>query len=147
MNTTTNTDKSHRHGKSDFKQYLRFEKLFGYVHDLRVIPNSSPSAYVAKVSVPQGQGERVRYVNFELNVKSADALVLFLDQQPVIVDDNKKVTVRFACHSVYPKAYIAKQGKFEGQVMPYFSAQLSYLFAMKVDGQFVYGERLDAPAS
>ena len=74
-------------------------------------------------------------------MKSAEALILFLEHQASIDDEQTKVTIRFACHNVYPKAFVAKKGKHKGQSMVYLSAQLSYLFTMKVNGQVIFGER------
>lgn len=131
----------------DFKQYLVFEKKFGYLHAFREIPNSQPKVYTAKISVPQGQGDRIQYVNFELYVKSAEALSLFLDNRDVIDDDQAKVTVRFSCSFVQPKAYIAQSGQREGEIVPYFSGNLSYLYSMKINGEQVFGYRPMAQAA
>lgn len=141
MKETTQHRYQSRRGHNDFKQYLRFEKLFGYVHEVRAIPQSKPQAYAAKIAVPQGQGQRIQYLTFELYVKSAEALVLLLDQMDAIDDDDTKVTVRFSCNTLYPKAYIGQRGKYEGEIVSYFSGNLSHLFSMKVDGEIVYGDR------
>ncbi len=140
----TNSQQTHRQtgrNNGDFKQYLGFEKKFGYLHEFREIPNSNPKVYTAKISVPHGQGGNIKYANFELYVKTADALSLFLDHKDKIDDKNEKVTIRFSSTNVQPRGYIAQSGKNVGEVISYFSGNLSYLYFMKVNGEQVYGFR------
>lgn len=128
-----------RNRTSEFKQYLSFDKKFGYLHEIREVPTQNSKTYTARIAVPVGQGERMNYVNFELYIKSADALLVFLEKLEVINDDETKVTIRFSCTNTHPRAYVAKNGQREGQAIPYMGGNLSYLYSMKVDGHAVYG--------
>ncbi len=142
MTTTTNQSNQYRSGGfSDFKQYLGFEKKFGYLHDIHVIPGSKTRA--VRISVPQGQGNNITYETFELYVKPADALVAFLEHEKAINDDETKVTVRFSCGNIKPRAYVCQSGEREGEILSYFHGNLNHLFTMKVDGKIVHGERND----
>lgn len=140
--SNTTQDRNHTgNNNGDFKQYLGFDKRFGYLHELREVPDSNPKVYSARIAVPQGQGKHINYVNLELYVKSAEALLLFFDHIEAINDDDTRVTLRFSCSNVYPKAYIGQSGSRAGEAIAYLSGNLSHVFSMKVNGQFVFGER------
>lgn len=139
MTNSQQTQRRTGRNNGDFKQYLGFEKKFGYLHEFREIPNSSPKVYTAKISVPHGQGGNIKYSNFELYVKTADALSLFLDHKDKIDDKNVKVTIRFSSTNVQARGYVAQSGRNVGEVISYFSGNLSYLYFMKINGEQVYG--------
>lgn len=142
MNNTTQ-QRFQRNRTSDFKQYLGFDKKFGYLHEIREIQTQNSKTYTARIAVPIGQGDRMNYVNFELYIKSADALIVFLSHHKAIDDENTKVTVRFSCGNTHPRAYIAKSGVREGQAVPYLGGNLMYLHTMKIDGVVVHGYTQD----
>lgn len=139
MNNTTSYNRNTGNNNGDFKQYLSFEKRFGYLHAVREVPRSNPKTYSAKISVPQGQGKHIRYVNFEVYIKSADAIIAFFEHMESINNDKVKVTVRFNCNNVNPRGYVAERGKHMGEIVSYFSGNLSHLFSMKINGELVHG--------
>lgn len=134
----------------EFKQYLGFDKKFGYLHELRKLNNDS-NTYTVRISVPVGQSDsrndNIRYINFELYVKPAEALMCFFEHRAAIADEDHKVTIRFSCSNIYPKAHIAQNGKYAGEAVPTLGGNLSYLHTMKVDGQIVHGFRANETAS
>lgn len=147
-NTTQQQRLTAPRSQREFKQYLGFDKKFGYLHELRKL-NTGTNTFTVRISVPVGQSDshndNIRYINFELYVKPADALMSFFEHRDAIADESRKVTIRFSCSNVYPKAHIAQNGKYEGEAVPTMGGNLSYLHLMKVDGEVVHGYRADEP--
>lgn len=138
MNTTTQFNQSNN--SSGFSQYISKDKMFGYIHEFKRIPNIEQSRYVVKVSVPLGSsGTSIFYETFELYIKDADALMTFMDNQEHINNKGVKTTIRFKCGKIRSKAYIAESGERAGQAISYMSGHLNYLFTMKVNGETVHG--------
>lgn len=141
MNNSQQSQRSTGRYNGEFKQYLGLDKKFGHLHEFREIPNSNPKAYTVKISVPQGQGNNIRYQDFELYVKTADALLLFMEHKELINDSSKKSTIRFSCTNLHTGGYIVQSGQRAGNVNTFLKGNLNYLFSVKIDGQQVYGYR------
>lgn len=138
MNNTTQYTQSST--SSEFKQYLYQDKVFGYIHEFKRIPNIEQSRYVIKVSVPLGNSRTgIYYEIFELYIKDADALMTFMDNKDHINNEDVKTTVRFKCGSLRSHAYIAENGERAGQAISYMRGNLTYLLTMKVEGDTVHG--------
>lgn len=149
-NTPQHTRFSSPRNQREFKQYLGFDKKFGYLHELRKL-NNDGNTYTVRISVPVGQSDSrndtIRYINFELYVKPAEALMCFFEHREAIADENKKVTIRFSCSNIYPKAHIAQNGKHSGEAVATLGGNLSYLHTMKVEGHIVHGFRANESES
>lgn len=140
--TAKNQNVSFQGYNREFKQYLGFEKKFGYLNEFRKLASSN--MYVVRISVPLGNSnhpDAMYYEYFDLYVKPADALVAFIEHKESIADDDVKVTVRFSCNNLRTKAWIVQTGKRVGQADCCFGGNLTYLHTMKVDGQVVHGYR------
>jgi hypothetical protein len=127
-----------RGSNTEFAQYLGFDKKFGHLNSVRVIPNSNPMAYGVRVGVPVGKGQFTRYLDFELSVASAEAFSLFTQYFDAINDEKTKATLRFSCSSVFPDGYIATSGDRKGEVISLLRGRLTNILNLKINGNMVY---------
>ncbi len=125
---------------NEFKQYLGFEKKFGYLHEVKEVPGTT--AYAVRISVPLGtskDADNMYYENFDLYIKNLSDYFLFQKYEDAIMSDDVKVTVRFACGNLRTKAWMIQTGERQGEVASGFGGNLTYLYSMKVDGFMVHG--------
>ena len=125
---------------NEFKQYLGFDKKFGYVNEFKKLKNSN--THVVRISVPLGTSknpENMHYENFDLYIKPAEAFFVLDEYKDAIADDDVKVTARFACGNLRTKAWMIQTGERQGQVASGFGGNLTHLYSMKVDGVMVHG--------
>lgn len=140
MTVTTKKHTVKFQGNNEFKQYLGFEKKFGYVNEFKKLKHSN--THVVRISVPLGTSknpENMHYENFDLYIKPAEAFFVLDEHKDAIADKDVKVTVRFACGNVRTKAWMIQTGERQGQVASGFGGNLTHLYSMKVDGFMVHG--------
>jgi hypothetical protein len=124
--------------QSVMTRWLRQQRVFGYLHSVREIPNSFPKKIGATISVPQGE---VRdWETFQVVVNFFDAHMLFNEYKCAVEDKETNVTVWFDVTNIKSKHYIVQEGDKKGEVVDYWSCTLNNLSSMSVDGNVVYSQ-------
>lgn len=119
-------------------RWLRLQKVFGYLHSIREIPNSFPTKLGATITVPQGKMRE--WETFQVVVNSFDAHMLFNEYVRAIEDKETKVTVWFDVTNIKSKHFIVEDGDNAGEVVDYLDCTLNNLSSMSVDGNVIYSQ-------
>lgn len=122
--------------QSGMTRWLRLQKVFGYLHSVREIPNSFPTKLSATITVPQGKVRE--WETFQVVINSFDAHMLFSDYMRAIENKDTKVTVWFDVTNIKSKHFIVESGDNAGEIVDYLDCTLNNLSSMSVDGNIIY---------
>ncbi|MGH1486963.1 MAG: DUF3577 domain-containing protein [Cellvibrionaceae bacterium] len=131
---------NNRNPARESSQWIRVNKVFGYLHEVRIIPNSRPQKLGVTISVPQGSDEHRKYIPYQLYVNAIDAHLLFLEHQTAIEDKERNVAVNFDVTNLAPDYYKVPEGPRKGEIVPCQTGSLKDINSMKIVDEVVYSK-------